>query len=97
MTQPLAYRSSCGVVRDRNGARRERRKMDVSQFLVPPRSKRDRQPWLEGELLWHCRQFLGKRKTIEELAGVNGRSALAVACALHKHAQPVDLSRSLCK
>jgi DNA polymerase III epsilon subunit-like protein len=60
----------------------ERRKMDVSQFLVPPGTKRHGQPWSEDEVLWLCRQFRGKKKTFEELAALNGRTAFAVACAL---------------
>lgn len=64
--------------------RGERRKMDVTQFLVQAGAKRHGQPWSEDEVLWLCRQFRGKKKTIEELAALIGRSAFAAACVLHK-------------
>lgn len=64
--------------------RGERRNMDVSQFLVRAGTKRIGQPWSEDEVLWLCRQFRGKKKTIEELAILNGRTSFSVACTLHK-------------
>ena len=64
--------------------RAERRKMDVSLFLVPPGASRQGQPWSEDEVLWLCRQFRDKKKTVEALAVLNGRTAFAVACALAK-------------
>ncbi|WP_126223542.1 3'-5' exonuclease [Burkholderia ambifaria] len=64
--------------------RAERRKMDVTQFLVPPGTNRQGQPWSEDEVLWLCRQFRDKKKAIEALAALNGRTAFAVACALCK-------------
>ena len=64
--------------------RGERRKMDVTQFLAQAGAKRHGQPWSQDEVLWLCRQFRGKKKTIEELAVLNGRTAFSVACALCK-------------
>lgn len=66
-----------------------KRKLDVSLFLVAPGTVRTGQPWSDDEIIWACRQYLGKRKsnntkTIKELSVLNGRSAFGVACALHK-------------
>ncbi|MEX3984317.1 3'-5' exonuclease [Paraburkholderia sp. EG287A] len=65
-------------------ARGDRPKMDVSQFLVPPGTKRHGLSWSDDEVLWLCRQFRGKKKAIEELAALIGRTAFAAACVLHK-------------
>jgi len=63
---------------------------------VLPGTKRHGQPWSEDEVLWLCRQFRGKKKTVEELVVLNGRSAFAVACALHKQGllSDEDLNRN---
>jgi DNA polymerase III epsilon subunit-like protein len=62
----------------------ERRKLDVTQFLVAPGVLRNGQPWSEDEVIWVCRQYRGGKKTIQELSVLNGRSAYGVACALFK-------------
>jgi len=91
--QPPPQNSMLGA---RNGpkqkfARGDRPKMDVSQFLVRPGTSRSGQSWSDDEVLWLCRQFRGKKKTIEELAALIGRSAFAAACVLHKqHLIPAD-------
>jgi DNA polymerase III epsilon subunit-like protein len=61
-----------------------RQPMDVSQFLVAPGERRNGQPWTADEVRWVCRQYRGGKKTVEELAVLNGRSPYGVACALHK-------------
>lgn len=67
-----------------------KRKLDVSKFLVSPGTVRAGQPWSDDEIIWVCQQFRGhgnngNRKTVKELAVLNGRTVYGVACALHKH------------
>lgn len=61
-----------------------KRALDVSQFLVAPGTLRKGQPWTEDEVIWVCRQYLGKKHTVAELGVLNGRSTYGVACALFK-------------
>lgn len=60
------------------------RALDVRQFLVAPGVSRKGQQWTEDEAIWVCKQFKQGKKTIPELALLNGRSPFGVACALHK-------------
>jgi DNA polymerase III epsilon subunit-like protein len=82
--QPPPTNSMLGSRKGPRFARGDRPKMDVSQFLVPAGAMRHGLPWSDDEVLWLCRQFRGKKKTIEELAALIGRSAFAAACVLHK-------------
>ena len=67
-----------------------KRKIDVSQFLVAGGVSRKGARWPEDEVWWVVKQF-SSGKTVEELAGLNGRSPYAVACALVKEgALPQD-------
>jgi len=61
-----------------------KRKLDVAQFLVAPGVSRKGQRWSEDEVIWVCRQFRGGKKTIEQLAELNGRHAFGVAHALFR-------------
>jgi hypothetical protein len=61
------------------------RQNDVTQFLVKDGVTRHGQPWSEFEVNWVCAQFRDKKKSIVELAMLNGRSKFANACVLHKH------------
>lgn len=61
-----------------------KRALDVSQFLVAPGTLRKGQPWTEDEVIWVCKQYLGKKQTVAELGVLNGRSTYGVACALFK-------------
>lgn len=58
------------------------RKRDVTHFLVKDGATRHGQPWSDFEVGWLCSQFW-KKKSIEELARLNGRSPFANACVLH--------------
>lgn len=60
------------------------RKLDVTKFLVPPGVRRNGQPWSADEVSWVCHHFRGRKKTVEQMAELNGRSAFAIACALFK-------------
>lgn len=59
-----------------------KRKLDVRQFLVAPGVSRKGQPWSDDEVIWVCRQYRGAKKTVEQLAALNGRHPFAVASAL---------------
>jgi hypothetical protein len=61
---------------------------------VPPGASRSGQPWSDDEVLWLCRQFRGKKKTIEELSSLNGRTVFAIACALHKEGRISEMERN---
>lgn len=61
-----------------------KRALDVSQFLVAPGTLRKGQPWTEDEVIWVCKQYLGKKHTVAELGVLNGRTTYGVACALFK-------------
>ncbi|WP_434717102.1 3'-5' exonuclease [Paraburkholderia sp. A2RO-4L] len=78
---PRSKRAKRLAERVEKGARQP---MDVSKFLVAPGVRRSGQPWSADEVLWVCRQYRGGKKTIEQLAVLNGRSPYGIACALHK-------------
>ena len=61
-----------------------KRKLDVSQFLAAPGVSRKGQPWSDNEVIWVCRQYRGRKKTVEQLAQLNGRHPFAVASALYR-------------
>lgn len=61
-----------------------KRKLDVSLFLVAPGVSRKGQRWSDDEVIWVCRQYRGGKKSIEELAVLNGRNPFAVAHALSR-------------
>ncbi|MBK3780027.1 3'-5' exonuclease [Paraburkholderia aspalathi] len=69
------------------------RKGDVTQFLVKEGATRHGAPWTEFEVSWIRSQFLSRKKTVDELAMLNGRTSLANACALHKHGVISDADR----
>lgn len=74
-----------------------KRKLDVRQFLAASGVSRKGQPWSDDEVIWVCRQYRGAKKTVEQLAELNGRHPFAVASALCREGLITDQVRDTFK